>query len=143
MEKIKKLIQIVEVVSPGNIYILGLVAIKTKKKIAWEKLIKNQAVVVIDKDSDYLDILKQIKMSMEKGLWIILEIKDALPSQVYGGLRQLSQNNHLQINDGGEIVEVLQTDDTRIIVTGSKNMIDQVRSDYHEFINLFGPVVTI
>lgn len=144
MIDIKKFIKAVELVKVENLWSMGLVVNKSGKRIFWNKLIKKPKVKVeIISDKTETEILKEIFKGIKSKKWIILEIKDNLSSKVYSQLKLLSISNRIQFKEKENIVDLQQTEKTRIIVTGLKEVINLVQKQHPDFKNLFGPVITI
>ena len=139
----EKFIKAVELVAPQGASSMGLVVNKSGQVVTWSALLARPAVLDIDGLASSADefIVAMGKM-VESGRWIIVEIKDALPGALFSQLKILATSNRMQyMQDGG--IKDIKLLSGRIIVTGLTEVINRVKKEYPDFMNLFGAVIEI
>ena len=143
MENLKKMLKALELVIPEGVYSLGLVINTTGKRIMWGKMSYEIEKIDVEEGKDELELLKQIYEIIKAEKWLVLNLKTVMPPKMFTMLKQLSQNNRLQIIDKDEILELKQSGESRIIIGGLIELINQNEKEFQGFKNIFGPVITI
>jgi len=144
MANLEKFIQALELVKAEGFYSLGLMINKSGQEIKWGDIIKNKKQIIevfIDKDAT--ETVEEIQKAMKEKKWIILEIKDELPAIVYAQLRMLSLNNRIQLTKLDKLTEIKQPEESRIILTCLKEVLEKIQGQYPQFKDLFGPIIEV
>lgn len=143
MLTLEKFIQALESVKVNNIYSLGLAVNKSSRVVNWPKLIAKPTVLVVDEKITTEEVLRGISQAFKNKKWLVLDWQADLPAEVYAQLKLLSTVNRLQLLEGGEVTDVKQPSESRVIVVMSKARLEMILTEYPEFKHLFGPVIDI
>jgi len=142
-ELFAKFITAVELVAPQGRVAIGLVVNKSGVAVDWGDFIPRAEIIEVDALSDSAgELIKKLSRAVEDGKWIILEIKDGLPSELFAGLRTLATSNRIQ-KVGADGIGDVKLSKARIIVIGLPEVLDRIKKTYSDFIGLFGPVVEL
>jgi hypothetical protein len=139
----EKFIKAVGLVAPQGVCSMGLVINKSGRAVNWSAVLDRPAVLAIDGLANSADeFIVAMGKAIESGRWIIVEIKDDLPGVLFSKLKLLATSNRMQYVENG-IIKDVKLSRGRIIVTGLTEVINRVKKEYPDFINLFGAVIEI
>lgn len=136
-----KFFNALERVKAGGHWSMGLIiADADAEAVDFTSLKNDKEKIIIDgAPSPELAIKKMVEI-LAAGEWIILEIKNSLPSEVYNQLRLLSSQNRLQLADGAVIC---QPDTSRVVAVVSASTIKNIEVAYPDFKFSFGPIINL
>lgn len=139
MISMEKFFQTVEKIKTDNGWAMGLIIVDCEA-IDFGGFGKKMKKISISEESAPDKIAEEIISAFKENSWIVLELKNFLPAEMYNHLKILAKQNRLQL-PGEEIIR--QPDSARIIVVVKEENLKLIEKNYPDFKYLFGPVIMI
>jgi hypothetical protein len=143
MQKLEKFIKALELVKVNGVYGVGLVINQSGEKVNWTEYIANMKKVIYSTQTDDLTVIKKISQAMKNGEWVIVEVKSVLSSEVFSQFKLLARSNRVQFSVKEKLIEFKQSGESRVVVFANKEMIEENKKVFSDFINIFSPVIII
>jgi len=151
-KELKKFIQFLKNVKkrPQQTFDLGLIVKESQSKVnkekIWDEIKKVVSIerLIYDEFSSEEDVIGKIIDAFKNGKWVWLEIKKDIGSLLLNQLKNLTNNNFLQLIDyqGKDIFEIKMPQNSRLIIFAEKDFIEN-KISYPHFYRLFGPTLRI
>ncbi|MBM2818247.1 MAG: hypothetical protein HW401_837 [Parcubacteria group bacterium] len=139
MITLEKFFRALEKVKSGGYWSIGLI-IANGKDVVFDILDKEFETVKMNGTTLPATIIKKIEKVFSNGKWVVLDINNKMPVEIYNQLKLLSSQNRILLETGEEI---RQPDSARVIVKASQKTVKIIEADFSDFKYLFGPIINI